>query len=267
MPVQHRWSDSSAGAGGVPGAHGPQVVEIERVAAADGQRHAVHRQRVALGDAVQPIQRRAAGHEVVRSGSRTSPPPACRPRCRRSAAGAGPVRIRAGCPAWRRAPAQPAALSAGPGRLAGFLERAAGHLAGRGGFGEALPLHAFWPLQALAADLQAPWPGELALTQWQAGGAGVAGAPSAWWNNRAATVAASSGAVDEVRMLMGLPHGMGCRGRGGCDAAGCRRRAKTAVRRRRAISPTVPACARAFGGGRRGMSRRTAGHGRPRGLA
>ena len=67
-PVQQRWSEIHSGwtAAGQP-LELRQIVEIQRIGAADRQRHAVHHDRIALGDLVEHIARPAAGiHEVFR---------------------------------------------------------------------------------------------------------------------------------------------------------------------------------------------------------
>ena len=42
-----------------------QVLKVERIGAADGQRDSVHHQREALADALQVVERLAAGHVII----------------------------------------------------------------------------------------------------------------------------------------------------------------------------------------------------------
>ncbi len=45
--------------------HLRKILEVDGIGAADRQRHAVHDQRKALADALQVVQRFAAGNQVV----------------------------------------------------------------------------------------------------------------------------------------------------------------------------------------------------------
>ena len=66
-PVQQRWSETQRAFDRIGQAFQPvQVVEVQRVGAADRERDAVHDDRVALGDLVEDVARPPAGvHEVL----------------------------------------------------------------------------------------------------------------------------------------------------------------------------------------------------------